>query len=92
MAAGSNSLVTCFLLPVLNLTYNPDIFFTFSPETPFNWKTYSKFASISNEILSHVFFREYEFTFKIYLNEEERVLIHVQLQQLGGQVLTGSQG
>ena len=35
------------------------------------------FAGKSNEIMSPVFRRESEYTFKIYSNEEERMHIHV---------------
>ena len=40
-------------------------------------KLFRKFAPKSNEIMSPVFRRESEYTFKIYSNEEERMHIHV---------------
>ena len=44
---------------------------------PIIYETFRIFAPKSNEIMSPVFRRESEYTFKIYSNEEERMHIHV---------------
>ena len=53
------------------------LFYIFSLEMPIIYETFRKFAPESNEIMSPVFRRESEYTFKIYSNEEERMHIHV---------------
>ena len=53
------------------------LFCIFSLEMPIIYETFRIFAPKSNEIMSPVFRRESEYTFKIYSNEEERMHIHV---------------
>ena len=52
-------------------------FFIFFFGMPIIWESFCKFAAKRNEIMSPVFRRESEYTFKIYSNEEERIHIHV---------------
>jgi hypothetical protein len=44
---------------------------------PTIWERFCIFAPKSNVIMSPVFRRESEYTFKIYSNEEERMHVHV---------------
>ena len=53
------------------------LFCIFSFGKPIIWEIFRKFAPESNEIMSPVFRRESEYTFKIYSNEEERMHIYV---------------